>query len=114
MLGLLAAVSAYVDRDEDAERRRSSAIVDRLLAGFAGCGTPRRLSDEAGRGIDRAGIVLDPAQAAEFVEYLRTGTPPIHPRTHLVSTGIVAFDPRPLHEDDIDVVIERVRSFFAN
>lgn len=113
IVGLVAAVSAYVNRDVAAERRRASDVVDRLLAGFAGCGSPRRLEDEAGRGIDRAGIVLDPARAAALVAYLRDGTPPIHPRTHLVNTGVVAFDPRPLHDDDIDVIIARVRSFFA-
>lgn len=113
VLGLLAAVSAYMNRDIEEERHRYSAVVDRLLAGFEGCGTPRRLSDEAGRGIDRAGIVLDPARAAGLVAYLRDGTPPIHPRTHLVNAGIVAFDPRPLQEDDIEIIIERVRSFFA-
>jgi L-seryl-tRNA(Ser) seleniumtransferase/D-glucosaminate-6-phosphate ammonia-lyase len=113
LLGLFAAVSAYVQRDPEAERRRCSSIVDRLLAGFQGCGTPRRLTDEAGRGIERAGIALDPATAADLVRYLQTGPPPIHSRTHLVNSGIVAFDPRPLWDEDVEVVIDRVRSFFA-
>jgi L-seryl-tRNA(Ser) seleniumtransferase/D-glucosaminate-6-phosphate ammonia-lyase len=113
LLGLLAAVSAYVSRDAEAERQRSTAIVDRLLLGFKGCGTPRRLADEAGRGIERAGIILEPSQAADLVTHLRAGSPPIHPRTHLLNAGIVAFDPRPLDDDDVEIVIERVRSFFA-
>jgi L-seryl-tRNA(Ser) seleniumtransferase/D-glucosaminate-6-phosphate ammonia-lyase len=113
LLGLLAAVAAFVQRDREAERRRCSAIVDRLLAGFQGCGTPQRLSDEASRGIERAGIALDPATASALVRFLQSGTPPIHPRTHLVNIGIVAFDPRPLEDADIEIVIDRVRSFFA-
>ncbi len=113
LLGLLAALSAYVNRDAEAENRRCSAIVDRLLAGFQGCGTPRRLADEAGRGIERAGIMLDPPTAAGLVKFLHAGAPPIHPRTHLINTGIVAFDPRPLQEAEVEIVIERVRSFFA-
>jgi L-seryl-tRNA(Ser) seleniumtransferase/D-glucosaminate-6-phosphate ammonia-lyase len=113
LLGLFAAVSAYVNHDPEAERCRCAALVDRLLAGFQGCGVPRRLVDEAGRGIERAGIVLDPVEAADLVTFLQGGTPPIHPRTHLVRTGIVAFDPRPLQDTDVEIVIGRVRSFFA-
>ena len=113
LLGLLAAVAEYMGRDLKAERRRCSEIIDRLLVGFEGCGVTRRLTDEAGRGIERAAIVIDSVAAAELVRFLQDGSPPIHPRTHLVNTGIVAFDPRPLQEADIPIVVERVRSFFS-
>lgn len=113
LLGLYAAVSGYVNRDVEAERRQGSAFVDRLLAGFEGCGTPQRLVDEAGRGIERAGIVLEPQRARDLVAFLQDGFPPIHPRTHLLNTGVAAFDPRPLQEADIEIIIQRVRAFFA-
>jgi seryl-tRNA(Sec) selenium transferase len=112
LLGLLAAVSAYVQRDTEAERNRCSTIVDRLLAGFEPISSTRRLSDEAGRGIERAALVLDPDRAATLVTFLHDGSPSIHPRTHLVNAGIVAFDPRPMQEADVEVVVARVRSFF--
>lgn len=113
LLGLFAAVSAYMDRDIEAERTRCAAVVDRLLAGFEGCGELRRIPDEAGRGIERAAILLAPPTAADLVRFLESGTPPIHPRTHLVNTGVVAFDPRPLDEGDVDAVTGRVRQFFG-
>lgn len=112
LVGLYAALSTYVRRDVEAERRHCSAIVDRLLAGFDGCVKTQRLADEAGRGIERAGIVLDPQRAAELVTFLRDGSPPIYPRGHLLNLGIVAFDPRPMADDDVETVVQRVKAFF--
>lgn len=113
ILGLWVALTAYVQRDHTAEQARNQAVVDELLRGFAPFAQTQRLPDEAGRGIERAGIVLSPARAAVLVAFLEEGTPPIYTRGHLVSQGIVAFDPRPLAADDIPVIIERVRVFFA-
>jgi L-seryl-tRNA(Ser) seleniumtransferase/D-glucosaminate-6-phosphate ammonia-lyase len=112
LLGLLAAVSAYVQRDTEAERSRCSTIVDSLLAGFEHFSATQRLSDEAGRGIERAALVLDPNRAAMLVTFLHEGSPSIHPRTHLINAGIVAFDPRPMQGADVEIVVDRVRSFF--
>jgi D-glucosaminate-6-phosphate ammonia-lyase len=111
MAGLLAAVTAYMERDADAERARCSAIVDRLLAGLEGAVETRRLQDEAGRGIERAGVVLDRAGARELVSFLTQGSPPIYPRSHLLNLGIVAFDPRPLADGDVEIIIDRVHAF---
>ena len=112
ILGLWVALEAYMRRDVDAERSRNSRLVDELLAGFAPFAETRRLADEAGRGIERAGIVLSPAQAEELVAFLEKGIPPVHTRTHLVNLGIVAFDPRPLADGDVGLIVERVSRFF--
>lgn len=112
LLGLVAALAAYVERDIEAERKRCSAIVDRLLDGFDGYADTRRLADEAGRGIERAGVVLEPQRAADLVTFLRAGSPPIYPRGHLLNLGIVAFDPRPMDDEDVEIVIERVLAYF--
>lgn len=113
LAGLYTALIAYMQRDQVAEQRRCTALVNELLAGFAPFAKTERLADEAGRGIERAGVVLDPAQAKALIAFLRSGRPPIHPRTHLVSQGIVAFDPRPLADGDVTIIIEQVRAFFA-
>ena len=113
LVGLFTAVSTYMERDVLAERERCSTRVDRLIGGFNGCCKTKILTDEAGRGIERAGIVTDRQQASEMVRFLQNGAPPIYPRSHLVNTGIVAFDPRPLNDSDVDVIIHRVREFFA-
>jgi D-glucosaminate-6-phosphate ammonia-lyase len=114
MLGLYAALERYLGRDERSEAARCEALVDRLLDGFSACDGVRttRLQDEAGRGIERAGIVLDAVQARQLVDFLTSGSPAIYPRTHLVDTGVVAFDPRPLDDTDVDVIIERVSAYF--
>jgi seryl-tRNA(Sec) selenium transferase len=114
MLGLAVALERYLERDADEVATRSSIIVDQLLEGFSSIDSVRtqRLSDEAGRGIERAGIVLEPDMGRALVEHLANGKPPIYPRTHLLNTGIIAFDPRPLERDDVDIIVERVRAFF--
>ena len=113
LAGLYTALHAYMQRDQAADQRRCAALVDELLAGFAPFAKTERLADEAGRGIERAAVVLAPAQAKALIAFLRTGRPPIHPRTHLANLGIVAFDPRPLVDGDVAIIIERVRAFLA-
>ena len=113
LAGLYTAVSAYMQRDSQAEQRRCAAMVDELLAGFAPVAKTRRLIDEAGRGIERAGIVLEPQEAQDLVRFLRNGSPPIYPRTHLLNMGTVAFDPRPLAAGDVETIIERVHDYFV-
>ena len=113
ILGLWVALEAYMRRDVAAEQARNGALVDELLAGFALFAETRRLSDEAGRGIERAGIVLTPERAAQLVNFLEKGAPPVHTRTHLLSLGIVAFDPRPLADGDVAMIVARVGEFFG-
>jgi len=112
LAGLYTALSAYMQRDQTAEQRRCTALVDVLLTGFEQVAKTQRLVDEAGRGIERAAIAVEPAQAAALITFLRAGSPPIYPRTHLANLGIVAFDPRPLAEGDTELIIKRVHEFF--
>jgi D-glucosaminate-6-phosphate ammonia-lyase len=115
LLGLAVALEQYLTRDNEAEAARCSRLVNDLIEGFSaikGLNTIR-LDDEAGRGIERAGIQLDPESAAKLVKHLTDGSPPVFPRTHLVDAGIVAFDPRPLEDTHVEIILERVRSFFA-
>lgn len=114
IVGLWVALEAYTRRDVAAEQARNRALVDELLAGFAPFAETRRLADEAGRGIERAGIVLSPERAAGLVAFLEEGSPPIHTRTHLLNLGVVAFDPRPLAEGDTAAIVKRVGEFFGD
>jgi len=114
ILGLWVALEAYAQRDVAAEQAHNSRLVDELLAGFAPFAETRRLADEAGRGIERAAIVLPPARSAALLTFLEEGTPPIHTRSHQANLGIVVFDPRPLADGEVEVIVERVRVFFAN
>lgn len=113
LAGLCQAFTEYMGRSTAAEHRRQQEIVDHLVAAFeSGTGMQvRRLADEAGRGIERAALVMEPERAALLVYFLQSGQPPIYPRTHAVNLGIVAFDPRPLTLDDVDVIVHRILEF---
>jgi len=116
IIGLITALHAYLDRDVSVLRAQQGEIVDELLSAFdaiPGVQT-RRLEDEAGRGIERAAIDLPAERALELARYLRAGSPPIYPRGHLLNLGLVAFDPRPLSPEDVQVIVSRVKDFFAN
>ena len=114
LVGLWQAVSTYIDRDVQMERKRNTAIVDTLLTGFEPVAKTRRLIDEAGRSIERAALVLDPEEATKLVLFLQEGKPPIYTRCHLLRQGIVAFDPRPLADEDVEIIITRVHQFFRH
>ncbi|MDQ3549613.1 MAG: SelA-like pyridoxal phosphate-dependent enzyme, partial [Chloroflexota bacterium] len=115
VVGLYEAVSRYGSLDMRAERERQSEIVDEMMAGFGACpgAHPTRLEEEAGRGIERAGLQLDREEASELMRFLQVGNPPIYPRSHLLNLGIVAFDPRPLTMADASIIVERVREFYS-
>jgi L-seryl-tRNA(Ser) seleniumtransferase/D-glucosaminate-6-phosphate ammonia-lyase len=112
LAGLYRALQRYMQQDHAAEQQRCAAIVDRLLASFGKVAKCQRLEDEAGRGIERAGIVLEPQEAAAFVKFLQGGAPAIHVRKHMLNMGIVAFDPRPLSDADVENIIQRVQEYF--
>ncbi len=112
ILGLWVALEAYAQRDTSAEQARNSKLVDDLLAGFAPFAETRRLTDEAGRGIERAAILLPPDQTAALLTFLEKGAPPIHTRSHQANLGIVVFDPRPLADGDVEIIVNRVGAFF--
>ena len=57
---------------------------------------------------------LEPAKAKELVSFLQNGLPPIYTRGHLLNLGIVAFDPRPLADGDVEIIIRRVGDYFAS
>jgi L-seryl-tRNA(Ser) seleniumtransferase/D-glucosaminate-6-phosphate ammonia-lyase len=112
LAGLARALELYMQRNVEEDQQRSAAIVDQLLESFGKVVRTERLEDEAGRGIERAGIVLSPEKAGDFVKFLQSGTPAIHVRKHLLNLGIVAFDPRPLSEADVEIIIQRVQEYF--
>ena len=117
--GLLTALRIYVDRDESIARDREERINAALMASFQSLPHSRVFteSDSAGREITRVHLRLDEATlgftAAELMEELRGGQPPVYPRPHLASLGVVMFDPRPLKESEVAQVISAVHSAYA-
>lgn len=119
IMGLLTALELYVHADVDAEARRRQGISGQIAAGLQGL--PHvRLSieqDEAGRNIPRVHLQLDETAlgftAFDLIRYLRSGEPAIITRDHKANLGILMMDPRPLTEDQVAVIVTRVRQFFA-
>jgi L-seryl-tRNA(Ser) seleniumtransferase/D-glucosaminate-6-phosphate ammonia-lyase len=114
IIGVITALHAYLNRDLPALRAHQGTLVDELLSAFNAIPGVRtqRLEDEAGRGIERAAIELSPERALDLARFLRAGTLAIYPRGHLLNLGLVAFDPRPLSQEDVQVIVSRVKAFF--
>ncbi|MEG0542405.1 MAG: SelA-like pyridoxal phosphate-dependent enzyme, partial [Angelakisella sp.] len=71
---------------------------------------------EAGRTIYRAKVDMlpdSPITAMELVDQLKAGNPAIHTRDHYSNVGTVFFDPRPMFDTDVQLVVERMKSILA-
>jgi D-glucosaminate-6-phosphate ammonia-lyase len=121
ILGLLAALEAYVTRDETAERGRQRATVAELLSALAGLPHTRvaEAPDEAGREIVRVALTPDARAlgftAAELARALAEGTarePRVMVRAHRAREGTIALDPRPLAKADVPVLVEAIHAAY--
>ena len=115
VVGLLAALEAYVARDAATESGHRRAVVDGLLAELRGIdGIVLGVeTDEAGRDIPRVTLGVAPGAGfslAELVRELQAGSPAIHARTHHLREGRVALDPRPLLPGEPAIVGAGVRA----
>jgi hypothetical protein len=73
--------------------------------------------DETGRDILRVGLKLDPLHemtAPKLAHWLTEQSPPIYVRPHLLSNGVVLFDPRAMADEDVEAVIGHVKRFCAD
>jgi uncharacterized pyridoxal phosphate-dependent enzyme len=118
IVGLLAALERYLDRDGAAEQARQAALLAALREGLADLPHKRLdvVQDEAGRAIRRLHLTLDAERlgfsAAELADELTRCNPPIYPRAHLATTGTIALDPRALAERDVPVILAAIRATF--
>ncbi|MBJ38867.1 MAG: SelA-like pyridoxal phosphate-dependent enzyme [Gammaproteobacteria bacterium] len=117
--GLLAALDAYVTRDEAQVATHLDAINARLLDGLADIpqlsATTR--GDEAGRHFSRV-VLAGEFDVRKLVGFLAAGDagagiPPIRTRNHFLDQGVALIDPRELRDEHVDLIVQRVRSFFA-
>jgi len=119
IVGFLQALELYTGADQLSRRELERQMVGNLVAGLDGLpGLQASIAaDEAGRGIQRAQIKLDEAAlgftALDLVRELERGEPPIFTRNHQANLGILAFDPRPLKTEDVEVIVRRVREAHA-
>ncbi|MEV3553384.1 DgaE family pyridoxal phosphate-dependent ammonia lyase [Paenibacillus larvae] len=118
IMGLLAALRRYKDRDDHAEDqiKRMKHLLNQLedLPGIQG----RLVQDEAGRAIYRAELQVDAAAAGVdargLIRELESGNPSIYTRNYYANVGKIAIDPRPMRPGEEDLVADRIRQIIGN
>ena len=115
IMGLLAALEQYENKDKRAEVEKNVKIVDWLVDEINQIPNlkAQKIQDEAGRAIFRARVFVDPDKASmtatELEAKLKAGTPTIRCRTEFMSLGSLDFDPRPLVEGDKELIIAKLK-----
>jgi L-seryl-tRNA(Ser) seleniumtransferase/D-glucosaminate-6-phosphate ammonia-lyase len=111
--GLLTALGQYDPENKDGtEQRRRVEWLAEELNGLPGL-TAVIAQDEAGRAIYRVQVCIDEQvtglTARDLTRYLEQGDPAIFTRNHYVNTGVIAFDPRPLHRGQEHIIAARMK-----
>ena len=115
IMGLLAALEQYENKDKQAEVEKNVKIVDWLVDEINQIPNlkAQKIQDEAGRAIFRARVFVDPEKAGmtatELEGKLKAGTPTIRCRTEFMSLGSLDFDPRPLVEGDKELIVAKLK-----
>ena len=115
IMGLLAALDQYENKDKQAEVEKNVKIVDWLVDEINQIPNlkAQKIQDEAGRAIFRARVFVDPEKAGmtatELEGKLKAGTPTIRCRTEFMSLGSLDFDPRPLVEGDKELIVAKLK-----
>ena len=115
IMGLLAALEQYENKDKQAEVEKNVKIVDWLVDEINQIPNlkAQKIQDEAGRAIFRARVFVDPEKAGmtatELEGKLKAGTPTIRGRTELMRLGSLEFDPRPLVEGAQDLSVAKLK-----
>ncbi|HWT29482.1 MAG TPA: hypothetical protein VN240_00470, partial [Propylenella sp.] len=113
ILGAVAALEAWSDRDHDAHRRQEDARVGlwhERLSGLAGIRV--ELSpDPTGNPITRLRVHVDPASgtsAWDLAEAMASGTRPVFVRDDEIRHGYFDLDPCNLHDEEAEEVASRL------
>ena len=107
IMGLVAALQIYPAPDNRA------AVLDLLEAGLRqACRLAvSRITDRAGRAIERIAIHGSIEELKALIAHLEAGEPSIRTRNHQIRAGYVQLDPRELHLDQVPLIVDRFRTF---
>ncbi|MXY51012.1 MAG: SelA-like pyridoxal phosphate-dependent enzyme [Gammaproteobacteria bacterium] len=108
IMGLMAALDRFEPSANDDE-----AILAALHAGLSSFANALILPDRAGRPIRRVALRESPDVLQALVQHLAANTPSIRTRNHQLNEGLILFDVRELRRHDVDTIVERVRTFYA-
>ena len=115
IMGLLAALEQYHNRDHQKEVDDQKATVSYLMTELNKINGVKAVQtqDEAGREIYRCRVSVDEKvvgkNIVEVDELLKSGNPSIHCRGHQLTQGYMFFDPRPLVSGDKELIVEKFK-----
>jgi D-glucosaminate-6-phosphate ammonia-lyase len=116
IVGLMVALQLYAERDEGAERRRWTALTDRLatdLAQIPGLTTRTEPAQADGRPVPMAIVVVDPEAygrtAIELVRAFEALDPIVMLGDHEAEAGILRLDPENLDEGTVVALVDAFR-----
>lgn len=113
IFGLLQALEEFTAKEDRSEAERASLEKLMTLNDLPGIHVSI-VQDEAGRAIYRGRVKVEPEAAGitakEMAEALQQGEIAIYTRDYGVRQGYFDIDPRPLLEDDLQVIADRIRT----
>ncbi|WP_182200352.1 DgaE family pyridoxal phosphate-dependent ammonia lyase [Paraliobacillus salinarum] len=111
--GLLQALDEFFVKQDKSEKEKESLEVLRDLNSINGVEI-KIVQDEAGRAIFRGRVYIDVEQAnvtaTEVNEKLKSGEIAIYTRDYGVRQGFFDIDPRPLKDDEIHIIKDRLKA----
>lgn len=118
IVGLVTALKRYVQRDHAADRAHWDRLVRRVLDSFAEVPHVRGVYVcPSTRAIPRAHLDLDEAAlgitAFEAIQRLLAGTPPVAVNEGRAREGALIVDPIAVRDEDVDVLITRLRAVLS-
>lgn len=113
--GLLAALDTFVNADPATRAAELDEVNQRIVDGLGDCGhlSVSLKPDEAGRAFQRVsvGSATGSFDVHDLADYLADASPSIRTRNHHLDQGILLIDPRELKSDDVDIIIDRLKSW---
>lgn len=118
ILGLAAAIEYYLENDSET----GESMKDRLLPFVESLNSIPKVKAEivqdlAGREIYRAKVKFTDEvklTGAEVRDQLKAGSPAVYIREHQVNNGILEFDIRSVDENEMEVIIDKLRKIVSN
>lgn len=120
IMGLLTALEIYTKTSPDERRERESQINKKILDNLSGL-PHTRVSlerDEVRHDLMRVQIQIFSERlgktAQDLINFLRSNDPPIITRDHKSNMDIISIDPRGLEFGQEEIIIQRIKHFFAS
>jgi len=118
IMGFLTALENYAQMDREVEKARQVRILsawEKALRELPHTEVSV-VKDEAGRDIQRLNLKLHEealgSSAFDLIKFLRSGDPAIVTRDHKSNLGVIALDPRPVTEEQVPFIIDRILAFY--